>query len=67
VRPKRELVRLVIAADRVVRDERATRPGRGAYVCDAACFERARAANGLSRAFRQPVPTPDDTLESLDH
>jgi predicted RNA-binding protein YlxR (DUF448 family) len=52
--------------DRVVRDERAVRQGRGAYVCDAACFEKALASRALPRAFRRAVRTGGDTLESLD-
>jgi len=67
VRPKRSLLRLALDGDRVVADDRAVRPGRGAYVCDAACFRRAVGARALPRAFRRAVPTPDDTLESLDH
>lgn len=67
VRPKRLLVRLALLDGRVVRDERAVRPGRGAYVCGAACFERARAARALPRAFRSAVPTPPNSLDSLDH
>jgi predicted RNA-binding protein YlxR (DUF448 family) len=60
------LVRLTLDGDRVVLDERAVRPGRGAYVCDASCFGRAVAVRALPRAFRQQVQTSGDTLESLD-
>ena len=60
-------MRLALAGDRVVRDERAVRPGRGAYVCDAACFDRAVAARALPRAFRSAVSTPANSLDSLDH
>jgi uncharacterized protein len=66
IRPKRTLVRLALEDDRVVADVRAVRPGRGAYVCDAACFERAVAARALPRAFRRSVLTGGNTLESLD-
>jgi predicted RNA-binding protein YlxR (DUF448 family) len=59
-------VRLAVQDGRVVTDERAVRQGRGAYVCDAACFEKALAARALPRAFRQSVRTDGDTLESLD-
>jgi len=61
------LVRLALDGERVVCDERAVRPGRGAYVCDASCYRRALAVRSLSRAFRKPIPTPADHLESLDH
>lgn len=59
-------MRLGLEDDRVVMDERAVRQGRGAYVCDAACFEKALAARALPRAFRRPVRIGGDTLESLD-
>jgi predicted RNA-binding protein YlxR (DUF448 family) len=52
--------------DRVVTDRDARREGRGAYVCDAACFEKATAARALPRAFRCAVQVPGNTLESLD-
>jgi predicted RNA-binding protein YlxR (DUF448 family) len=60
-------VRLALEDDRVVMDEHAVRQGRGAYVCDAACFEKALAARALPRAFRRSVRTTGNTLESLDH
>ena len=59
-------MRLVLDGERLVRDDAAVRPGRGAYVCDAACFERATAARALPRAFRRPVSTPANSLDSLD-
>jgi predicted RNA-binding protein YlxR (DUF448 family) len=59
-------VRLAVEDDRVVLDERAVRQGRGAYVCGAACFEKALATRALPRAFRRSVRTDGDTLESLD-
>jgi len=66
IRAKHTLVRLALDADRVVRDERAVRPGRGAYVCDPACFQKAVATRALPRAFRRSVQTAGNTLESLD-
>jgi predicted RNA-binding protein YlxR (DUF448 family) len=66
IRPKRTLVRLALQEDRVVRDDRAVRQGRGAYVCDAACFDKAVATRALPRAFRRSVRTDGNTLESLD-
>lgn len=67
VRPRRTLLRLALAGDRVVADPAASRGGRGAYVCDAACFERALARRALSRAFRRPVEAGRDTLESPEN
>ena len=59
-------MRLALEDDHVVADVRAVAPGRGAYVCDAACFEKAVAARALPRAFRRSVRTDGNTLESLD-
>jgi len=42
-------------------DPHARRPGRGAYVCDAACYERARARGGFQRALRRAVAVPAPT------
>src|SRR5919197_1363576 len=41
--------------DRVVVDAEQRRPGRGAYVCDAQCAQRALKRRSLGRAFRRPV------------
>ncbi len=61
-RPKRELLRLALDGDVVVADAQADRPGRGAYVCDAACYEQAAARKAFARAFRRNVRA----LESLE-
>jgi predicted RNA-binding protein YlxR (DUF448 family) len=61
-RPKRELLRLALDGELVVADERAVLPGRGTYVCDAACYERAVSRKAFSRAFRRNVRA----LESLE-
>jgi predicted RNA-binding protein YlxR (DUF448 family) len=42
----------------LVADPQARLPGRGAYVCDAACYERARARSGFQRALRRAVAVP---------
>jgi uncharacterized protein len=63
--PKAELVRLAVEGDRVVVDPVATRPGRGAYVCDAACAESARRRKAFPRAFRRAVSVTDDLVESI--
>jgi predicted RNA-binding protein YlxR (DUF448 family) len=65
VRPKSELRRLAVAGDRVVADPDGSLAGRGAYVCDAECARRALQRRALARAFRRPVPTAPDLVESL--
>jgi predicted RNA-binding protein YlxR (DUF448 family) len=47
----------------VVPDPTATRPGRGAYVCDEACLEQALERRAFGRAFRRSVAVSDETLE----
>ena len=49
----------------VVADPAARLPGRGAYVCDARCAEAALRRRALPRAFRRPVKTPSDFVESI--
>ncbi|MBA3328084.1 MAG: YlxR family protein [Solirubrobacterales bacterium] len=65
VRPKAELRRVVLAAGGVQADPGQRRPGRGAYVCDRACAERALARNAFARSFRAAVPVDPDLLDSL--
>jgi predicted RNA-binding protein YlxR (DUF448 family) len=55
----------VLDGDRVVADPARTRPGRGAYVCNAACAEQALQRRSLPRAFRRAVHTPEDFVESI--
>jgi len=55
--PKRDLARFVArredGAARLVRDDRARHPGRGAYVCRRSeCFRRAVERRGFQRATR---------------
>jgi predicted RNA-binding protein YlxR (DUF448 family) len=56
VRPKRDLVRLVVDADgRVVVDPTGKRSGRGAYICrdrGTTCLLEARRRRAIPRAFR---------------
>ena len=57
--PKREMLRLVRAADGSVdRDDTGRRPGRGTYICqDPACREPARSAAAIKRALgAEPAP-----------
>jgi predicted RNA-binding protein YlxR (DUF448 family) len=65
VRPKAELLRLVEERGRVVVDPAAVLPGRGAYVCDADCAERAIRRRAIGRALRGGVEIPPDFVESV--
>ena len=62
---KSVLRRFVLVDGRVEFDAEQRRPGRGAYVCDRACAERAIARGGFARSFRRPVSTDPDLLHSL--
>jgi predicted RNA-binding protein YlxR (DUF448 family) len=59
------LIRLALDGDRVTVDSARRRPGRGAYVCDAACAAAAVERRSLPRAFRRSVHTSDDFVESM--
>jgi uncharacterized protein len=63
VRPKRELVRLVLPAEGPVQvDPTGKRSGRGAYICRASgttCLDQARRRKALARAFRAPADRID--------
>lgn len=53
---KQELFRIARANDRSVRfDRTGNGPGRGAYVCSLACFERAREKGKIAQALRCKV------------
>lgn len=57
---KRELVRVVRAADGVYIDASGKRAGRGAYLCDKpGCWESAAAGEALAKALRTPL-NPED-------
>jgi hypothetical protein len=64
VRPKRELLRLVLQGDGLVTvDARHRAPGRGAYVCaDVPCVERACKGGRLAHAFRRPARVAGDVM-----
>ena len=62
---KPELLRVVVADGRVQADPAQRLPGRGAYVCDRACAERALQRGGFARAFRSSVLIDPDLLHSL--
>jgi predicted RNA-binding protein YlxR (DUF448 family) len=56
---------VVVVGDRVVADPGARLPGRGAYVCDAACAQAAIDRRTFPRAFRRAVSVGDDLVESI--
>ena len=65
-KPKKELVRVVRAADGAISlDLTGKKPGRGAYVCRSAeCLKAARKARRLERAFSCRIPdTVYDRME----
>jgi predicted RNA-binding protein YlxR (DUF448 family) len=45
----------VLDGDRVAADPAQLRPGRGAYVCSAACMEAAIRSRAFARAYRRSV------------
>jgi predicted RNA-binding protein YlxR (DUF448 family) len=59
---KSELLRVVLVDGRVQADPAQRLAGRGAYVCDRACAERALARGGFARSFRAAVRTDPDLL-----
>jgi predicted RNA-binding protein YlxR (DUF448 family) len=61
---KAELQRFVVAGGRVEPDPQQRRPGRGAYVCDAACARTALQRNAFARAFRANVHLDPDLVDS---
>jgi hypothetical protein len=63
--PKSDLRRVVVADGRVRADPDQRLPGRGAYVCNRACAERAVQRGGFARAFRSSVLIDPDLLHSL--
>jgi predicted RNA-binding protein YlxR (DUF448 family) len=77
MKPKKELVRVVKAPDRVGEDGEVLeqgavsldpvgkKPGRGAYVCNNAdCLKAARKARKLERAFGCKIP--DEVYERME-
>jgi predicted RNA-binding protein YlxR (DUF448 family) len=54
-----------VRGDRVVLDPARTLPGRGAYVCDAACAGAAVERRAFNRAFRRAVSVDHDLVESV--
>jgi predicted RNA-binding protein YlxR (DUF448 family) len=63
--PKATLQRLAVVGERVVADPAAKLPGRGAYVCDAACARAAIERRAFARAFRRAVSIDHDLVESV--
>jgi uncharacterized protein len=63
--PKATLLRMAVLDDRVVVDPGGLLPGRGAYVCDAACAQTAVERRAFARAFRRAVSVDHDLVESV--
>lgn len=64
--PQAALRRLAVRDGRVVADPAGSLPGRGAYVCDAACARTAIERRALPRAFRRAVSVDHDLVESVN-
>jgi uncharacterized protein len=65
-REKRTLHRFALDGATVVPDARQRLPGRGAYVCSAACLERAVRTRAFARAYRRPVTVDPDLATRLE-
>ena len=65
-KPKKELVRVVRAADGAISlDLTGKKPGRGAFICpNPACLAKARKAKRLGRSFNCAVP--DEVYDQLE-
>ena len=65
MRPKRELIRVVLTPEGdVVIDKTGKRNGRGAYLCpDLECLKQARKRKSLERALKTGIPA--EVLDSL--
>lgn len=65
-KPKKELVRVVRAADGAISlDLTGKKPGRGAYICpNPACLAKARKAKRLERALDTQIPP--EVYESIE-
>jgi predicted RNA-binding protein YlxR (DUF448 family) len=64
---KRELVRLVAdAGGKVQVDEDRRAPGRGVYVCGAACARRAAAKRSFARSLRRKVEAGEELAEKVE-
>lgn len=57
MKPKKELIRIVKNQDGDISvDLNGKKPGRGAYICNSTeCFEKAKKAKRLERAFEAPI------------
>jgi predicted RNA-binding protein YlxR (DUF448 family) len=63
---KAALHRFAVRGERVVVDPAGSLPGRGAYVCDAACARAAIERRAFPRAFRRAVSVDHDLVESVN-
>lgn len=65
MKPKKELIRIVRAADGTLNiDSKGKMPGRGAYLChDVVCLEKAVKTKAVDRALE--VPMTEEILNNL--
>lgn len=65
LKPKRELVRIVVLPTGVIElDRTGKKSGRGVYVCDSMdCFNKAYENHGLEKSLKRPVSK--DVYEAL--
>ena len=67
MKPKKELIRILKAADseEILLDTTGRKNGRGAYLCNSLdCFQKARKTRGLERSLQMKIP--DEIYETLE-
>lgn len=65
-RPKVELVRVVADGERVAVDEAKRAAGRGAYVCDGRCAQKAVGKRALARALKRRVEAGPELAKEVE-
>lgn len=64
MKPKREMIRIVKSSDgNISIDTVGKAPGRGAYICQSSCLEKAMKSRALERLFEQNIT--DDVYAKL--
>lgn len=57
MKPKKELIRIVLTEEAAMVDITGKKNGRGAYLCaDPECLKRARRSKGLERSLKAEIP-----------
>lgn len=57
MKPKKELIRIVLTEEAAMVDTTGKKNGRGAYLCaDPECLKRARKSKGLERSLKAEIP-----------